>query len=161
MCASCHGGKLQKLKPSFEFTVGSKLSDYYAADTSVPNPENIDVHGNQYGLLRSSKCFKVSTTMTCGTCHNSHENEKGKIAVFSQRCITCHNNEHNNNCKLSKTMGSAINTNCIDCHMPVKPSNLITVQLLGGSKPIAAMIRSHFISVYPEESKRIIAHMKK
>ena len=51
------------------------------------DPENIDVHGNQLGLLSASKCFRMSQTMTCTTCHNPHENERGKIALFSQRCI--------------------------------------------------------------------------
>lgn len=160
LCASCHGGRLQKLKPSFEFTVGNKLSDYFVVDTTAPNPENIDVHGNQYGLLRASKCYIVSKTMTCITCHNTHENEKGKIALFSQRCMTCHSNEHQNMCKLSKTMGTAINTNCIDCHMPLKSSKVIAVQLQGGDMPVAALIRSHFIKIYPDETKKIINALK-
>ena len=159
LCASCHGGRLQKTKPSFEFTAGDHLSDYFKVDTSAPHPDSIDVHGNQYGLLRASKCFKMSQ-MTCITCHNTHENEKGKISLFSQRCMTCHSNEHQNNCKLSKTMGTVINTNCIDCHMPLKSSKVIAVQLRGGTMPIAALIRSHFINIYPDETKRILAAMK-
>lgn len=161
LCASCHGGRLQKIKPSFEFTVGNNLADYFKLDTSAPDPKNIDVHGNQYGLLRASKCFRMSTTMTCVTCHNSHENERGNIALFSQRCMSCHNSEHNNVCKLNKTMGTVINTNCIDCHMPVKSSKAIAVQLHGDNLPVAAMIRSHYISIYPDETKQILASMKK
>ncbi len=160
LCALCHGGRLQKIKPSFEFTVGKKLSDYFSVDTSGPDPANIDVHGNQYGLLRASKCFRMSNTLTCNTCHNTHENEKGKISIFSQRCMTCHDNEHQNSCKLSKTMGNAINTNCVDCHMPLKSSKVIAVQLRGGTIPIAALIRSHFISIYPNETKKILSAMK-
>ena len=152
LCTLCHGGRLQKFKPSFEFTVGDSLSNYFAIDASAPDPEFIDVHGNQYGLLRASKCFRLSE-MTCNTCHNTHENEKGKIALFSQRCMTCHNNEHGKICKLSHTMGSIITKNCIDCHMPLKPSKAIAVQLHGDNMPVAALIRSHFISIYPEETK--------
>lgn len=161
LCAACHGGRLEKTRPSFEFTVGDKLSDYFVVDTTMPDPEKIDVHGNQYGLLRASKCFKISKTMTCVTCHNTHENEKGKVEVFSTRCMTCHNNGHEKICKLNKSMGTAINTNCVDCHMPLKPSKAIAVQLLGGTRPIAALIRSHFISIYPDETKKILAAMKK
>jgi len=160
LCASCHGGRLQKLKPSFEFTVGDTLSNYFVPSTAGPNPDSIDVHGNQYALLQKSKCFKMSE-MTCITCHNTHENEKGKTALFSQRCMTCHNNEHSNTCKLTQTLGSAINANCIDCHMPLKPSKVIAVQLHGDSTPVAALIRSHFITIYPDETKRLIAVMKK
>ena len=161
LCASCHGGRLEKLTPSFQFTAGNNLSDFFVVDTTAPNPEKIDVHGNQYGLLRASKCFRSSKSMTCITCHNTHENEKGEIELFSQRCISCHNNEHDNiTCKLTKTMGPSINKNCIDCHMPVKPSNIIAVQLLGGTAPIAAFIRSHLIKVYPDETKQVIAAIK-
>lgn len=161
LCALCHGGRLQKLKPSFEFTAGNHLSDYFVVDTAAPNPQNIDVHGNQYGLLRASKCFKMSKTLTCNTCHNTHENEKGNIALFSQRCITCHNNEHKNFGNLNKKQLSAITANCIDCHMPLKASRAIAVQLKGDNFPIAALIRSHFISIYADETKKLIADFKK
>ena len=160
LCASCHGGRLQKLKPSFEFTVGDTLSDYFTVDTSAPDPENIDVHGNQYGLLRASKCFRMSE-MNCNSCHNTHKNEKGNMALFSQRCMTCHNNDHGKFCKVSHTAGLNITTNCVDCHMPLKPSKAIAVQLKGGTRPIAALIRSHYISVYAEETKKFIEEKNK
>src|ERR1700730_1820932 len=54
LCGLCHGGRLQKTRPSFEFIAGAKLSDYFVLDTVAPDPEKIDVHGNQLGLLRSS-----------------------------------------------------------------------------------------------------------
>ena len=151
LCALCHGGRLQKTKPSFGFVAGDKLTDFFMVDTTSPDPEHIDVHGNQYGLLRSSKCFMISQTMTCTTCHNPHENERGKIALFSQRCMTCHNKEHNNFCKITGA-GPSIVQNCIDCHMPLKPSKSITELLPGERIPTAAMIRSHLIRVYPEET---------
>lgn len=160
MCTLCHGGRLQKTRPSFEFIAGDTLSNYFLADTTMPDPKNIDVHGNQYGLLRASKCFKISTTLTCNTCHNTHENERGNTAIFSQRCITCHNNEHGNICKMTHSLGKIIKTNCIDCHMPLKSSKVIAVQLHGDSIPIAASIRSHFISIYPEQTNKVITFMK-
>jgi hypothetical protein len=121
-------------------------------DTLAPDPEKIDVHGNQLGLLRSSKCFQMSQTMTCTTCHKPHENERGKIALFSQRCSTCHNAEHGISCKMSASLGAVINQNCIDCHMPLKASKSITELLPGDSKPTAALIRSHLIGIYPDET---------
>ncbi len=161
LCALCHGGRLQKTKPSFEFVSGDKLSDYFKIDTTAPNPDNIDVHGNQYGLLRSSKCFKGSNIMTCTTCHNPHENERGNIALFSQRCMSCHNAEHHNTCKMTETIGPSITLNCIDCHMPLKPSRSITELLPGDRNPTAALIRSHLIKIYPEESSHYKAHAHK
>lgn len=160
LCALCHGGRLQKTKPSFEFRAGGLLSDYFIVDTVAPNTDQIDVHGNQYGLLRASRCFKTSE-MTCVTCHNTHENEKGKVTLFSQRCMSCHNTPHGNNCKLAKTLGNTINSNCIDCHMPLKTSRVIAVQLHGDSLPVAASIRSHYISIYPDETRRLMSLFQK
>lgn len=161
-CASCHGGRLKKTRPSFEFTIGDTLANYFAMDTTTPNPNTIDVHGNQYGLLRSSKCFKMSTTMTCNTCHNQHDKERGNTVIFSQRCITCHqNSNHQTICKLSNTYGAIIKQDCISCHMPLKSSKAIAVFLPGNSTPTAALIRSHLISIYPEETKKVIALLKK
>jgi len=161
LCASCHGGRLQKTTPSFHFIAGDTLSNYFSIDTAAPDPAHIDVHANQYGLLRASKCFRMSNTMTCNTCHNTHENEKGKTEVFSQRCISCHSAAHNSVCKLSATIGDAINKNCIDCHMPVQSSKAIAVQLQENEVPTAASIRSHYISIYNEETKKVMPSLKK
>jgi len=149
LCGLCHGGRLQKSKPSFEFVSGDKLSDYFVLDTAAPNPDNIDVHGNQYGLLRSSKCFQMSQTMICTTCHNPHENERGNIALFSSRCVSCHGNGHDKICKLTSSIGPSIVGNCIDCHMPLKASQSITELISGDQRPTAALIRSHLIKIYP------------
>ncbi len=154
LCGLCHGGKIQNTKPSFEFVSGDNLSDYFKKDSSAPDPENIDMHGNQLGLLSASKCFRMSQTMTCTTCHNPHENERGKIALFSQRCITCHSEGHNKTCKMTASIGPSINQDCIDCHMPRKPSKIITELLPGDKKPTAALVRSHLIAIYNDESTR-------
>lgn len=161
LCSSCHGGRLFKTRPSFEFTVGDTLSHFFKLDTARPDPNTIDVHGNQNGLLRSSKCFRMSEILTCNTCHNTHEDERGKTALFSQRCMTCHNTAHGPICKMTATLGPEINNNCIDCHMPLKASRIIAVFLPGENAPTAAMIRSHLISIYPEETNKILALIKK
>ncbi|MGZ3837386.1 MAG: multiheme c-type cytochrome [Flavisolibacter sp.] len=160
LCASCHGGRLQKTKPSFTFSVGDKLSDFFVVDTAAPVPDQIDVHGNQYGLLRASKCFRMSQTLTCSSCHNVHQNEKGSLAVFSQRCMNCHNGGHGKTCKLTVSLGQVIQSNCIDCHMPLQASHAIAVHLQEREEPVAALIRSHFIKIYPEETKKILVKLK-
>jgi len=160
LCGLCHGGKLKNTKPSFEFVSGDKLTDYFSKDTTVVNPENIDMHGNQLGLLKASKCFRMSE-MTCTTCHNPHENERGKIELFSQRCLTCHGKGHKSTCKMTASIGPVINSNCIDCHMPKKPSRIITELLPGDKKPTAAMVRSHLIAIYLDETTKIKSRLHK
>lgn len=161
LCALCHGGLMQKTKPSFSFTAGDKLSDYFVIDSTAANPDQIDVHGNQYGLLRASKCFTMSKTLTCNSCHSVHENERGKTEIFSQRCMNCHGEEHKNFCTFKSQVGKAITKNCIDCHMPLKPSRVIAVFLPESTAPTAALIRSHFISIYPDEAKRLMPLFRK
>jgi len=159
LCALCHGGQLNKTKPSFGFQAGDKLADYFTMDTAGRNTADIDVHGNQYGLLAASKCFKMSQ-MTCSSCHNPHQNEKGKVALISKRCASCHNNEHNKECKLKMTVGSVINKNCIDCHMPKQPSRSIAVLLQGSQFPVAALMRTHLIKIYPNETQKVLDKLK-
>jgi hypothetical protein len=155
LCRLCHGGRLSKTKPSFSFLAGNRLADYFNVDTVRKEAADIDVHGNQYGMMASSKCFRQSE-MTCLTCHSPHENETGKLALFSQRCMSCHNQAHGNFCKAEKKIGASITQNCIDCHMPEQPSRSIMVLLQGGSVPVSATMRSHFISIYPEETKKFL-----
>ena len=153
LCRLCHGGRLNKTKPSFTFVAGQRLSDYFALDTLAPPPDPAmaDVHGNQYGLLRSSKCFVMSPSMTCISCHDPHKNERGQTALFSQRCITCHNDQTKHPCKMTASIGPSITKNCIDCHMPLKASVSITELLPGDKLPTAAMIRSHYIAIYSKK----------
>jgi len=156
MCALCHGGRLSKTKPSFTFTPGDTLANFFTRNTNAPHATSIDVHGNQYGLLSVSKCFRNSD-MTCNNCHNPHANEKGKTELYSQRCMSCHNTAHGKICKLTTTEGTAINKNCIDCHMPEQSSRSIIFLEQRKDVPASASMRTHFIAMYPEETKKVLA----
>jgi hypothetical protein len=160
LCILCHGGRLQKVKPSFSFKAGDKISDYFKIDTAGKYVPSIDVHGNQFGLLASSKCF-IRSQLTCLSCHNPHDKERQNIALFSQRCMNCHSEAHDNFCKVNVDKSIDIKTNCIDCHMPKERSMAIAVLLQGDEVPTAALLRSHFISIYPDETKKFLEQAKK
>ena len=161
LCRFCHGGKLTKSIESFSYVAGEKLSDFFTSDTTNKQVADIDVHGNQYGRMIASKCFKMSE-MTCNTCHNSHENETGKFLVYSQRCMNCHSEAKHNFCKEKEVLSKKIVNNCIDCHMPELKSRAIMVLLQGENIPTSASMRSHFISIYPDETKKFLtAYQKK
>lgn len=161
VCSYCHGGNIQKTKPSFQFTAGKNLNDYFVTDTSVidiANSGNMDVHGNQLAFLKASQCFQMSN-MTCNTCHNTHENQRNQPALFSQKCLSCH---HITDAKFKSPTHNkvvAIQENCIDCHMPAQPSKAIAVNLEGEDVPRASLIRSHFISIYQDQIKSIKSQM--
>ena len=57
---------------------------------------------------------------------------------------------------MTATMGDAIKTNCIDCHMPASRSRAITLMLPGHEVPTAALVRTHFINIYPDEVKKFV-----
>ena len=159
LCTLCHGGALNKTKPSFSFQVGDTLSNYFSMQTAMLNADNIDVHGNQFGLMALSKCFKMSK-LTCISCHNVHENENGKTEIFSQRCISCHSSLHGKLCGLTASIGSSITQNCIDCHMPKQMSHAVAVYLQGNDIPTSALMRTHYIRIYPDETKNFLDQLK-
>lgn len=160
VCALCHGGKIQKTKPSFTFTAGQNLSDYFAdkiiIDKAMASGE-VEVHGNQLGLLKASRCFKETTTLTCNTCHDPHKNERGNMALYSSRCMTCHDTKAESFKTATHKQLSSPGQNCIGCHMPQQASKAIAVYLEGNEMPVASMIRSHFIGIYPGEANKFMS----
>jgi uncharacterized membrane protein len=95
--------------------------------------------------------------MDCNSCHNVHKKEAGNLTLFSQRCMTCHTAARHNECKLLPKLGNAIKGNCIDCHMPAKPSNLIQVEAAGNKLQVPYEVRTHRIAIYPQETKKVMA----
>ncbi len=158
-CSLCHGGALAKTKPSFSFQAGDTLANYFSLQMAMLNADNIDVHGNQAGLLYLSKCF-TSSNITCLNCHNTHQNEDGQLQTFSQRCLSCHQQPDGKQCKLTATIGPSITQNCIDCHMPKQPSKAVAVYLQGNDVPTSALMRTHYIKIYPDETKKFLEQHK-
>ncbi len=158
ICAYCHGGNIQKTKPSFQFKAGDKLADYFKIDSlhnAAAESGNIDVHGNQVGLLKASQCFIKSSSMTCSTCHDTHQNQRNKKELFSAKCTGCHNTNDNAFKTPVHTKTISVEKNCIDCHMPAQPSRSIAVYLQGQETPSASLVRSHFIAIYKfQDSKK-------
>lgn len=159
LCGVCHGGTRLPEQIAFNFLPGDTLTT--SLKPIIKNINEFDVHDNLYGLLAQSKCFKMSTALTCNTCHNTHEQEKGKLALFSSRCITCHDGGHQPICKMTATLGNTISTNCIDCHMPEKQSRMLTVKLEGEVDNKASTLRSHIIAIYPKEAEKFMLKKNK
>lgn len=156
-CAQCHSGlRAQQLKGNpFSFLTGENLEDYSKNYyTGRPNAE-LDVHGNQYGLLTSSKCFKESPKLDCTSCHNPHKNQRASTEYFNQKCISCHNTASVVECKAPITKTGPMKNNCVACHMPLSPSKSMKIKLARDSSEIPVYIRTHLIGVYPE-----ISHVK-
>ncbi|TCD00577.1 hypothetical protein EZ449_20690 [Pedobacter frigidisoli] len=150
-CGVCHSGNtLMAHQSVFEFKPGDNIDDYYAQDFVGFGGGNPDVHGNQTTMLMGSNCYLKSETMTCQSCHNTHENIKGNLNIYSQRCISCHQTTNHSRETLAK---GALTTNCIDCHMPKESSKLISFQQAGKDQASAYMLRSHRVAIYPDRIK--------
>jgi hypothetical protein len=142
-CALCHSGPRQPKRPAFTYRPGDPLDDYLLPARAEAIP---DVHANQVGLLRGSRCF-VASGMTCGTCHDAHREERDTTAL-SGKCLQCHRPTA---CPVVSREGRATPRYCVDCHMPVRESAAIPV----------ARFRSHAIGRYPEEATRVLERMGK
>jgi len=148
-CALCHSGPWDPKKPPFSYQPGQRLDEYAPAGSGEADPA-ADVHGNQIALLRQSKCFRASPTMSCSTCHNVHQQERG-LAQLAQKCLSCH---QTNQCKVAAKIGPQMMNSCVDCHMPNRKSNLIRINT--PAKQFAPEYRSHAIGVYRKVAEAIL-----
>lgn len=156
ICAQCHSGNQKRLLKgnSFSLLSGENLDEYFQNLNQQSANTTLDVHGNQYGLLTESKCFNETATMDCSTCHDPHEKQRGKADYFNSKCISCHSGDKVV-CAANETEVNHMANNCIACHMPVTPSQAMTVQL--GEKDsleTSFYIRTHLIGIYSEEQLR-------
>ena len=144
LCSQCHS-VARPLKAPFSYRPGEPLGAYKIVE-NLQQQNRIGVHSNnQLARLSRSKCFRVSQTMTCASCHNPHQLERGQLALFSQRCLQCHEVQ---SCGMMEQLGHRIKENCIDCHMPTN-RDLHTgfATATGFEYPL---MRDHVIAVYPE-----------
>ena len=152
LCALCHSGAQQvALAPAFSYIPGTPLESYLHPVT-VTQDTRPDVHANQVGLLKKSRCFIASNTMTCSTCHEVHAPER-PAASYSAKCLSCHKVE---NCKTAMRLGAKVKSNCIDCHMPLQQTQAIVSQT--GDRIIRTTMRTHWIRVYTDEDSKNDGH---
>ena len=113
VCMQCHlettssplPGMVRRFdRAVFSYRPGEPLADYaYYFDHAAASGREgkFEIAGAAY-RLRQSACFRQSQ-MTCATCHNPHEVQRGAAAAG---CKQCHAAPHH------------AETTCIDCHMP-------------------------------------------
>jgi Cytochrome c554 and c-prime len=150
-CALCHSGIRNTFKPSFSYLVGDNLDEFLFPTPAADSGATLDVHGNQLGLLKLSKCFRMST-MDCSSCHNVHEKETKKLQVFSARCMNCHKEGGDNFCTQPEVSGLVLSKNCIDCHMPALPSRQVFLRS-SDHKSTPFFIRTHLVGNYEKQIK--------
>src|SRR5436190_2159477 len=152
-CALCHGGLRTPLQPSFSYKIGDTLEKYSVGTPVSHRPDTLDVHGNQYGLLTSSKCYLKSVDMDCSTCHDVHTNQYKDTKFFSGKCVSCHAVVNHKTIKLDKNI---VSDDCIDCHMPVLASKKIQLNVKIGEELSPDYLSTHYISIYNNATKEFM-----
>jgi len=146
LCAQCHSGTGRRLQPSFSYQPGQPLKQYILLDHQDGRLKGGVHTDDQLARLSLSRCFQKSSTLTCITCHNPHDHERGNLARFSARCRQCHQPDQ---CQVaSHQEGNATSRHCVDCHMPSRRDSHTQMQTAGSV--VSPEIRDHFIVRRPE-----------
>lgn len=156
VCAQCHSGIGKSLQPPFSYRPGEPLAEYLRLEH-----RGEEVHGgvhtdDQLARLRMSRCFQASDSMTCATCHNPHQHERGKLALFSERCRTCHQAD---DCHVYPEVGEAIRERCIDCHMPKRRDREMKFHTQRGVVDLL-MLRDHYIRGWPQATEETLEEIR-
>ncbi|HEY4247070.1 MAG TPA: multiheme c-type cytochrome [Lacunisphaera sp.] len=144
VCALCHAGIGTPLSPPLSFVPGDEL-DHHLTFPALDPKAHIDVHGSQVQLLKRSRCYRESTSMTCTTCHDVHTPQRDP-AAFSEKCLACHKVE---NCGSFAKLGHRIDRECATCHMPLQETAQIVISGLNG-RSLQPKVRNHQIAIYPD-----------
>lgn len=138
-CQKCHGAaeRHSDIRNPARLDREGRVAVCAGCHAGMDSDPKAEVHGNQVGLLRRSRCFQNSAEMSCVTCHNVHRVQRDLVAL-SAGCVGCHTAQR---CKRA-----AAADNCIDCHMPRQESQVITFKTAG--KILAQAYRTHTIGVY-------------
>ncbi len=154
-CALCHSGLREEVsKDAFAFNVGDTLENFSMPDYDENSLNDLDVHGNQYGLLKASKCFQKSTTLDCTSCHNPHKKERGNLASFNQKCVSCHSAMSSPQvCGEDQARIREMGNNCVQCHMPLVNSNTMKIQV-SSKNEVAVKVRTHLIGIYNQQKPK-------
>ncbi len=151
ICGQCHSGSFGLKGDPFTYRPGDELDKFH----ELLNPGFGGVGGihtsNQLTRLRMSKCFQESE-MTCTSCHNPHQNQRGKTAVFTQSCLGCHEPTH---CGMSEQLGDKISDNCVSCHMPVGDTEGMKLEVAGGTFTVKML--DHHIRVDEKSSEAYLS----
>jgi hypothetical protein len=152
VCGQCHGGSGTLKGEALRFRPGDRLDDHYHPPDDELDVKNSVHTSNQLNRLSQSVCFQQSQ-MTCIDCHDPHHNERGNRKLFSKRCMTCHESE--SDCGFFPHDGVDFAENCVDCHMPRRPTEKLRLRSVEGD--VFPPLRDHHIRVDEMATRRFMS----
>ncbi len=150
VCAQCHSGAGKPLTPPFSFHAGDVLEKHLQLPTDSETEGGVHT-ANQVARMKLSKCYTESDTMTCITCHDLHQHERGRSKVFAQRCLQCHERNH---CGASERVGEQLEQMCISCHLPKRRDDAVRMEAESGVR--LPLLRDHFVRIVREDAERLL-----
>lgn len=123
-CERCHGAAGSHAKDPARFPLraprgrdglaicaGCHRSIAPSAQSDAPEVDDpLSIRFQPIGLM-ASRCFKLSGSLTCTTCHDPHENAR-PAAVYTAVCLGCHKSA-----TAGRTCQRASGRACVVCHM--------------------------------------------
>ena len=149
ICGQCHSGSFSLLKPAFSFRPGDDIHEFHELFSKSDAVGSIHT-SNQLVRLKKSSCFQQSE-MTCTTCHDPHQNQRGQTALFSKSCLECHQAQH---CGMNETIGESISQDCVSCHMPLTED--ASNPLITSRGDFFPSMVDHYIRVDREQTAKVL-----
>jgi len=126
ICAQCHlsgAARVEKTGRSLQtFRPGDLLADHLISFVLATTPnEKLSVTGH-VETLQQSRCKQESgDRLSCTTCHNPHFRPAPAAAAgyFNQKCASCH---QVSTCKSDPRLRDKNGNDCVNCHMPKRPT---------------------------------------
>ena len=127
ICLQCHlettssslPGIIRRFdRPPFSWNPAEPLSSFQLFFDHFPGlgrDDKFEIVSSAY-RMRQSPCFLKSSTLTCTTCHNPHQAQRGEAAMqrYEAACRSCHSALD----AFTSTGKHPPGSNCVECHMP-------------------------------------------
>lgn len=131
VCMNCHQGGDTRIpqpgKSELDFRPGMALSDVVAI-FRLPQQSDSDLL-EHHESMRLSKCYRVSSKLSCITCHQPHAENRN----YNATCIGCHS------AKSFPVTHPAKESNCVGCHMPKREVGTIAHSALTNHRIIRSV----------------------
>ena len=125
VCQQCHTNGavsiLREGETAYSFRPSQPLDEHVAIFGIASDESNSISVISHADRMKRSRCFTVSQTMDCVTCHNPHEGfREAGPSYFNDTCISCHAPVGLQAALASSESRSdhAAQSNCFSCHMP-------------------------------------------